>query len=216
MAVDARDVALGFAAAGARAGGGVVRVWVVSAQVAGRAPIVGGPLRRAAEDLEAQGRALRGWMVERLELTVGDVLASPEVERAIDRALEGPLMDAVARSLAEHRVVERVATQVAATADLERIAARIAETADLERLLLAALNSQLMVALTEHVVNSPEMERVVAHIANSPEVRRALTKQSTSLAEEMVTGVRRRTETLDDAAERAVRGWLRRPKPRPA
>jgi hypothetical protein len=40
-----------------------------------------------------------------------------------------------------------------------------------------------------------------------------LTEQSSGLAEEMVGGLRTRTETLDDAAERKVRGWLRRPRP---
>jgi len=47
----------------------------------------------------------------------------------------------------------------------------------------------------------------------SPEVRSALTLQSSSLAEEMVSGVRTRAETFDDVAERTVRGWLRRPRP---
>jgi hypothetical protein len=44
-------------------------------------------------------------------------------------------------------------------------------------------------------------------------VRAALTAQSSSLAEEMVSGVRTRAETFDDVAERTVRGWLRRPRP---
>jgi hypothetical protein len=35
------------------------------------------------------------------------------------------------------------------------------------------------------------------------------------MAEEMASDVRRRTQVVDDAAERAVRGWLRRPRPQP-
>jgi hypothetical protein len=59
------------------------------------------------------------------------------------------------------------------------------------------------------------MEQVIGHIASSPELRAALAEQSSGLAEEMVSGVRRRTASMDDAAERTVRGWLRRPRPRP-
>jgi hypothetical protein len=216
MATDARDVALGLAAASLRTAREGVWIALLPARVAARAPLIGPPLRRAGEDLEAEGRALRLWLRERLELVAGELIAAPEVERAIDRALAGPLTDTVARSLAEHRVVDRVAAHVAATADLERLAAQIATTVDFERLLVRGLESPLMTALTERVLNSPEMQRVVEHIASSPEVRRALTEQGTSLAEDMVAGVRRRSETLDEAAERAVRSWLRRPRPKPA
>ena len=57
------------------------------------------------------------------------------------------------------------------------------------------------------------MQRTIEYVASSPEVRAALTSQSTTLAEEMVSGVRTRAETFDDVAERTVRGWLRRPRP---
>jgi hypothetical protein len=60
---------------------------------------------------------------------------------------------------------------------------------------------------------SEEMQRVIAHIASSPELRTAMAEQSAGLAEEMVAGVRQRTVSLDDVAERTVRGWLRRPRP---
>jgi hypothetical protein len=50
-------------------------------------------------------------------------------------------------------------------------------------------------------------------VATSPELRRAMTEQSSSLAEEMVGGLRDRTESLDGAAETTIRGWLRRPRP---
>jgi hypothetical protein len=62
---------------------------------------------------------------------------------------------------------------------------------------------------------SEEMQRVIAHIASSPELRAAIAEQSSGLADEMVEGVRRRTVSLDDVAERTVRGWLRRPRPSP-
>ena len=61
--------------------------------------------------------------------------------------------------------------------------------------------------------NVPAAVFVVQHVAASAEVREALTRQSTSLAEEMVASMRTRAASLDDAAERTVRGWLRRPRP---
>ena len=72
---------------------------------------------------------------------------------------------------------------------------------------------RVVAELTERLLHSPEMHAVLEYVATSPEVRRVLTEQSSGLAEEMVGGLRTRTETLDDAAERRVRGWLRRPRP---
>jgi chromatin segregation and condensation protein Rec8/ScpA/Scc1 (kleisin family) len=78
------------------------------------------------------------------------------------------------------------------------------------------LESRLVDDLTERVLRSPEMERVVEHIATSPQVLDAVSQQTQTLAEEMVSNVRRRTHTVDDVAERTVRGWLRRPRPEPS
>jgi hypothetical protein len=121
-------------------------------------------------------------------------------EEAIDWMLAGRLPDAVARSAIEHQVAER-------------IAAELAEQVDLEVAVSAALDSETTERLVHAVLVSPAMQRTIEHVASSPEVRAALTAQSSSLAEEMVSGVRTRAETFDDVAERTVRGWLRRPRP---
>ncbi len=60
-------------------------------------------------------------------------------------------------------------------------------------------------------MRSPELQQLIERIAASPEIRAALTQQTSSLAGEMVGGVRHRTERLDDAAERTVHRWFRRP-----
>ncbi len=62
---------------------------------------------------------------------------------------------------------------------------------------------------------SEEMNHLVAHLASSPELRAAISEQTSGLADDMVVGVRERTVTLDEVAERTVRGWLRRPRVRP-
>jgi hypothetical protein len=224
--LDVADLAGGLALSGLRAGATAGRILVRPVRLAARAPVIGPRLRSTAARLGADGRAARAHGREQLEAVVAEVLAAPEVERTMDRALAGPLTEALGRSLAEHRVAERLAGELvttgaiddALTAALEHEAARqLLERAlaspGLEQLLVAVLESRLVPELTDRILRSREMQTVLEYIATSPEVRRALTEQSSSLADEMVDGIRARTETLDDAAERTVRGWLRRPRP---
>jgi hypothetical protein len=226
---DPRDVALGLVLTGARAGLAAGRLVLLPGRLAARAPLVGAPLRRAADDLAHDGSLALARARVKVEAAAGELLAAPELERATDRLLAGPLMDAVGRSLAEHRVVERVAVQILATADLDRVIGAILEhemteravdralaSPGLERLVVRVLESRLVDDLTEQVLRSPEMERVVEYIATSPQVVEAVTQHTQTLAEEMVADVRRRTHSVDDVAERTVRGWLRRPRPSPS
>jgi hypothetical protein len=223
---DRREVALGLALAGARTGAAAGRAALLPARVALRAPVLGPLSRRVGEDLAADGRRAETWARARFEQLAGEILAAPEVERAVDRLLAGKLTDAVARSLAEHRVAERVAVQIVATTDLdevvssvldnemtERAVERALESPGLERLVVRVLDSRFVDGLTERVLHSPEMDRVVAYIATSPQVVEAISHHTETLAEEMVADVRRRTHSVDDLAERTVRGWLRRPRP---
>jgi hypothetical protein len=182
------DVALGMAVRAGRAG-------VAPIHMAARAPLVGPAARWMADDLAAEGRAARNWVLGMLE--------SPDVERALDQVLAGPLTDAIARSLAVNRVAERVAAQVLAGLDIERIVTAVLEDERTEQ-------------VVEHVLASREMQLVIGHVASSPELLAALSQHTETLAEEMVTDVRARAQRVDDLAERTVRGWLRRPRPRPA
>ena len=77
--------------------------------------------------------------------------------------------------------------------------------------MVQAIDSQLAAQVTDHLLQSPEVERAVEQIASSAAVRAALVNQSNSLAGELADGLRGRAERLDDAAERTVRRWLRRP-----
>ncbi len=97
----------------------------------------------------------------------------------------------------------------------DRLAERVLQSPGLERLIVRVLESRLVDDLTERVLASPELERVVDHMATSPQILEAVHSQTRSLADEMAENVRRRAESADDAAERAVRGWLRRPRPQP-
>jgi hypothetical protein len=223
---DPRDVALGAVFAAVRAGAAAGRAALLPGRVALRTPVVGHFLRRAGEDLAADGRRAQSWARTRLEQASEVMLDAPEVERTVDRLLAGQLTDAVARSLTEHRVVDRVAAQIVATGDLDRVVAsvldhelteqaleRALESPGLERLVVRVLESRLVDGLTERVLQSPEMDRIVEYVATSPQVLEAVSQQTQTLAEEMVADVRRRTHSVDDTAERLVRGWLRRPRP---
>ncbi len=165
----------------------------------------------------------------RLQSLPGDVLGTPEAERAIDGVLAGPLPEAVARSLVEHRVVERVVHEMLASADLDRaiasaleseqaeeLVARAPASPALERRLGEVLESRLTLELTDRLVRSPEFERVLSRVLSGPEVRAALTQQTTSLAGEMASGLRRRAIKLDVAVEAGPRRWLHRSERTPS
>jgi uncharacterized RDD family membrane protein YckC len=178
--------------------------------------VVGGLATRLGRAGAATGRvALRP--ARAAARSSGTVVAG-EAERAIDGVLAGPLPEAVARSLIEHRIVERVAAEVVASADLEtavlsaleheqteRLVVRVLQSPALERILADAVESRLTADLTERVLRSPEFSRALKHILASPEVRSALTQQTTSLAGESAAAVRRRALRLDDSAESTIR-----------
>ena len=128
-----------------------------------------------------------------------------------DELLASPQIDELARALAEHRVIERVARPTLAAPEIEAALASILEEERTRRLVEQTLDSKLAADVTDHLLKSPELERAVEQIASSAAVRAALANQTTSLAAEVADGVRRRAERLDDAAERTVRRWLRRP-----
>jgi uncharacterized RDD family membrane protein YckC len=211
---NAQDIAVGLVATGVRAGAAAGRLALLPVRLAARVPLVGPAVRRAGETLSSDGLEARARSRERLEAVAGELVDAPEVERTVDRALAGPLTDTFARSLAEHRVAERVAAEIAATPEFEqavadaldheataRLVDRALASPGLERLVTEAIESRL----TDRVLHSPELQRAVEQVASSPAVRSAMQRQTTSLAEELVGGVRRRAESADDAAQRRIR-----------
>jgi hypothetical protein len=181
---DPRDVALGLAVVSAEIGASAARAMAASARLAARVPLVGDAARRVTGDLAHQGNLAERHVIERI---AAEVLATADVDAVVTAVLENPR------------------TQQA----LERALV----SPGLERLLVQVLESRLVDDLTERVLASPELERVVEYVATSPQVLDVVTRQTQSLATEMADGVRARTQSIDDVAERTVRGWLRRPRP---
>jgi uncharacterized RDD family membrane protein YckC len=152
--------------------------------------------------------------VRRREAPRGREIMVEVASKAFDRALAGPLPEALARSLVKHDVVERVAAELLAAADAgklelvdtERLARRVAASPAFQRVLLDALENQLTPELAERLLRNAETERIVESIVSSPAVRAALAQQTTTFAGEIAAAVRRRATELDAGVERALRG----------
>ena len=197
---DPRDLAIGMAVVGARAGVAAGRVALMPVRVAARAPFVGPILRRRADELAHDGRLARTRAVARAEDLAVTAAGAPELERAVTRVLERADLDRLISAVLEHERTEQVIERALASPGLERLVVRV-------------LESRLLDDLTEQVLRSPELERVVEYVATSPQILDAVSSQTRSMADEMAANVRRRAESADEAAERTVRGWLRRPRP---
>ena len=141
--------------------------------------------------------AARAWRDE-FESAVDEVLSAPEIARLIDRALDGPLPDEIARSIVRHRVIDRVV-------------AELASSGELDRLLTAALASPRALEITDRVLASDATRHALREVAGSPEVRDAIFRQTAGLFEEVLGIVRASALHLDDRVERAVR---RRERPK--
>jgi uncharacterized RDD family membrane protein YckC len=187
-ATNARDIALGLTATGARVGIALGRVALLPARVVARAPLVRSVVARTEEQLASEGAELRARGRSELESAANEIVASPEVERTVDGVLAGPLPDSVARSIVAHRVAERVVEQIASSPEFEEAIDR-------------ALASRVTADITDRALHSAEVQRAVEEIAASPAVRAALTRQTTTLADEVVDAARRRTATWDDAVQ---------------
>lgn len=119
-----------------------------------------------------------------LEAAAEELLSIPEVRRAVDRTLAGPLPEELGRMLVRHRVVERVAHEFAASGELER-------------LLDSALASPRSGEVIDRVLASDATRQALERVLAGPEVRAALTSQSAGLADEVMTGLRGSAAGLD-------------------
>ena len=153
-----------------------------------------------------------------LGLAMRTPVAGPLLRRRADELAEsGAATRARARdAVLESAALDRLLVAVIEHERTEQLVARLLESPGLVRLIVQVLESELIDELTERVLHSPELERVVEYVATSPQVLDAVSHQTRSLADEMAVNVRKRAESVDDAAERTVRGWLRRPRPHPA
>ena len=155
------------------------------------------------------GAVVRGG---RASVAAGRVALWP-ARLALRAPLVGPAADRLAGELAREGHDALAKSRARAEADLDRLAQAVLDDPRTERLAIQVLESHLLDHLSERVLAGPEIQRLVDRIATSAEVREALSRQSETLANEVVTDVRARSEGADETIERHVRGWLRRPRP---
>ncbi|HWH95138.1 MAG TPA: hypothetical protein VNT03_14855 [Baekduia sp.] len=223
---EAAYLLLGVAVAGARVAGASARVAMAPVELAARTPVVGPLARGAASQVADGGRDVRRDALWRLDRLVDEMLRAPEVAAVVDRLAAGPLTEAVARSLARNTVPRRFAAELVASVDVDAaltavlahpqsraLVDALTTNATFEQLVTDALDSKLTVELTDRLLQGAAMQHAVEFLAASPELRRVVAEQSAGMAEQTMDEVRRRSVVLDDAAERTVRGWLRRPRP---
>ena len=131
----------------------------------------------------------------------GDVF-EPVAEAAVDRALSGPLPEAIAHSLVDHHVIERIVREVLARRDLaelsqavddealERMVERVLANPRTERVIGETLERALASQALQRVMASPEFEQLLARTMSSPAVRGAILAGTESVGDELVDSTR--------------------------
>jgi uncharacterized RDD family membrane protein YckC len=119
-------------------------------------------------------------------------LFEPIAEETLDRTLAGPLPEALAHSLIEHRVVERVVDELLASPEFRAS-------------IVATLEREEVEGLVAELLRSPATERLIGEAMSSPSVRGALTRQTTTVGEALLAQLRRGTRAGDAAVDRLVR-----------
>ena len=119
-----------------------------------------------------------------LEAAAEELLATPEVKRALDRTLSGPLPEELGRLLVRHRVVERVTRELVTSGELERAVEAT----------LAGPRSQEMI---DRVLASDAMKQALERVLAGPEVRAAVRSQTEGFADQVLSDVREGASGLD-------------------
>jgi len=134
-------------------------------------------------------------------------------------ALEGPLVEAVARDLVRYRVadrllseglVEQTTARVLEGAELERVVEAALESPTVERLIGTTIESRLVDQAVVRLLESDDLWVLVEEIARSPAVTDAIARQSIGFAEQVAGGVRARSGDADAWVEQRARRLLRR------
>ena len=137
-------------------------------------------------------------------------------ERAVDRAMSGPLVDIVARDLVRYEVLERLADQLAP--ELERIVEKALETPGVERMLTQIVESRAVREAVARVADdtverlrtSDAMWTLIDDIAQSPVVTEAITQQGYGFADQVGDQIRERSRHADERLEHVAWRLLRR------
>jgi len=149
--VNGRDISVGLFATGVRAGFAAGRVASLPVRVLARTPGVRPIVLELGERISEEGADTRARVRDRAEAATS-TLTTPELERLVESALDGPLADAIARRLVDRvlaspeldRVVEHVAASPAVRAAVAQQGSTLAgDVAARVRTRSAALDERL-------------------------------------------------------------------------
>jgi hypothetical protein len=152
-------------------------------------------------------RALEGPLVEEI---AREVVRHRVLERTTDTVLSGDAVDAIVERALEQGIVERAAGRVLDGPELERVVIAALESPAMERIVARAIDSRLVDEAVARLLESEDLWVVVEEIAQSPAVTDAITQQSMGFADQVADGVRSRSRNADAWLERAARRALRR------
>jgi uncharacterized RDD family membrane protein YckC len=174
--VESSDVAVGIAATFARA---VATVTVRPGRALAGAVLARPALRGGVDALASAGRDAEAGSRRRLEAAATRVLSAPESARTIDRALAGPVPEALSEET------------------IERLGRRMIESPAFERVLREALASRMAQELTDEALKSPELQKALEDVLSGPIVRNVLARQTRTFGDEVAERIRAATARLD-------------------
>jgi uncharacterized RDD family membrane protein YckC len=175
--VESSDVAVGIAATFARV---VATVTVRPGRAIAGAVLARPALRGGVDALASAGRDAEADSRRRLEAAATRVLSAPESARTIDRALAGPVPEALSEET------------------IERLGRRMIESPAFERVLRDALASRMAQELADEALKSPELQKALEDVMSGPVVRNVLARQTRTLGDEVAERIRAATARLDD------------------
>lgn len=138
--------------------------------------------------------AVRAWR-DGMEGVVDATLASPELLRAIDRALEGPLPEHIVQSAVRAHLADRVAAELIRAGEVDRVVDGI-------------LASPRAGEVARRLMEDPEVRRAVASLISAEEVGDALAAETSGVAHDVVRDLRTASRLADRRLSRraAARG----------
>jgi len=112
-----------------------------------------------------------------MEGVVDATLASPELTRAIDRALEGPLPEHVVQAAVRARLGDRIVAELLRTGEIDRVIDGI-------------LASPRTGEAAHRLMSDPEVRRAIASMISADEVGDALAAQTSGVANDVIRDLR--------------------------
>ena len=125
------------------------------------------------------------------------------------------MIERLSQPLVESGELSRVVDSALTDPGFTKLADQVIESDAAGRLVGRVIESPLLDEAVARLLESEDLWLLVDEIARSPAVTEAIGKQGMSFADQVAGSVRTRSRGADDRLELAVRGLVRRRKPKP-